>query len=336
MTFETPTTGPKSKRNTPRVLLVDDDPANLLALEAVLEPLGQPIMKARSGEAALRLLLEHEFAVILLDLRMPGMDGLETAAAIKQREKSRHTPIIFLTAETGLRIKSYEYGAVDYVVKPYEPAIVRSKVSVFVELYERGQRILEQEARLRQNEYEALQLRTREAMRGAEEQQRRWLESILDLMPTPLLFVHAESGRVHFANRASRELAGRELSVGTRPTETMPEAPNIPYDGIPHEFTVEAADGTHTFVATGAEIPQGYGHEAMRVVSLADVTRLKEVETELQDAIRVRDEFLSIASHELHTPLTPLKLQIERLQRREQSPDELQKKLVVVARQVDR
>jgi len=125
-------------KNPPRVLLVDDDAANLLALEAVLEPLNQPIMKARSGEGALRLVLEHEFAVILLDLRMPGMDGLETAAAIKQREKSRHTPIIFLTAESSLRINAYEYGAVDYVVKPYEPAIVRSKVSVFVELYERA------------------------------------------------------------------------------------------------------------------------------------------------------------------------------------------------------
>ncbi len=317
---------PKREGNDPpRVLLVDDDSANLLALEAVLEPLGHHIMKARSGEGALRLLLEHEFAVILLDLRMPGMDGLETAAAIKQREKSRHTPIIFLTAESSLRINAYEYGAVDYVVKPYEPAIVRSKVSVFVELYERGQRIIEQEAKLRQKEYEALELRTRETMRGAEEQQRRWLESILDLMPTPLLFVHAETGRVAFANRASRELAGGEA----------PEAPLIPYNGLPHECTLAGVQG-RTFVATGAEIPQGYGHEAMRVMSLIDVTRLKQVESELQGAIRVRDEFLSIASHELHTPLTPLKLQIERLQRREQSPIELQNKLTVVARQVDR
>jgi len=308
------------------VLLVDDDAANLLALEAVLEPLEQRIMTARSGEGALRLLLEHDFAVILLDLRMPGMDGLETAAAIKQREKSRHTPIIFLTAETGLRIKSYEHGAVDYVVKPYEPAIVRSKVSVFVELYERGQRIVQQEARLRQTELEALQLRTGEAMRGAEEQQRLWLETILDRMPTPLLFVHAETGQVHFANRASHELAGDKL----------PAAPEIEYDGTPHELTWQTSGGTLTFVATGAEIPRGYGHEAMRVVSLVDVTRLKEVEAELQNAVRIRDDFLSIASHELHTPLTPLKLQIERLQRREQSPTQLKDKLSVVARQVDR
>ncbi|WP_394823718.1 ATP-binding protein [Pendulispora albinea] len=310
------------------VLLVDDDPANLLALEAVLEPLEQRIMKARSGEGALRLLLEHDFAVILLDLRMPGMDGLETAAAIKQREKSRHTPIIFLTAETSLRIKSYEYGAVDYVVKPYEPAIVRSKVSVFVELYERGQRILQQEARLRQKEYEALQLRTREAMRAAEEQQRRWLETVLDRIPTPLLFVEPDTGHVQFANRASRELAGDKL----------PDAPDIPYDGAAHELTWPTAAGPRprTFVATGTEIPQGHGHEAMRVVSLVDVTRLKEVEGELQTAVRIRDDFLSIASHELHTPLTPLKLQIERLQRREQNATQLQEKLAVVARQVDR
>jgi signal transduction histidine kinase len=293
------------------VLLVDDEPANLLALSAVLEPLGQRTMEARSGAAALRLLLEHDFAVILLDVRMPGMDGLETAAAIKQREKSRHTPIIFLTGEPSLRLKSYECGAVDYVVKPYEPDIVRSKVSVFVELYKRGQRIVEQEARLRQKE--------------VEDQQRRWLETILDRTPTPLILVHAPTGALYFANRAARELQGGNGTNGNSHLK-------VPFDGEPHEVEW----GGRTFVATGAEIPAGLGHESMRVLSLVDVTRLKQVEVELQNAIHVRDDFMSIASHELHTPLTPLKLQVERLRRGSRGNDDLGTKLTIVERQVDR
>lgn len=310
------------------VLLVDDDAANLMALEAVLEPLRPKTMTARSGMEALRLLLEHEFSVILLDVRMPGMDGLETAAAIKQREKSRHTPIIFLTAEPGLRLKGYEYGAVDFVTKPYEPEIVRSKVAVFIELYERGRRIAQQEARLRLREREAMELRSREAMRVVEAQQRRWLETVLDRAPTPLFLADAGTGELHFANRAARELHTEDqLSKGP---------PGATYDGTSRELQWDTTHGPRSFVATGVEIPEGLGHAAMRVLSLVDVTRLKEVEAELQNAIHVRDDFMSIASHELLTPLTPLKLQVERLRRGSRTPEEVAGKLHIVERQVDR
>ena len=133
------------------ILIVDDDDDNLFALEAVLEPLGQRIVRAMSGEEALRALLKDEFAVILLDVRMPGMDGFETARYINARERTRHTPIIFLTghhAETGYAFAGYEAGAVDYVVKPFDPDVMRSKVSVFVKLHEeRRQRVLEAHGR---------------------------------------------------------------------------------------------------------------------------------------------------------------------------------------------
>ena len=125
------------------VLLVDDQPANLLALEAVLGDLGHPLVKAGSGEEALRLLLDRDFAVVLLDVRMPGMDGFQTARHIRGRERSRHTPIIFLTAVEERRSsleEAYSLGAVDYLVKPLVPAILRAKVAAFIDLFQRRSR----------------------------------------------------------------------------------------------------------------------------------------------------------------------------------------------------
>ncbi len=118
------------------VLLVDDRPENLLALEVSLEPLGQRLVRARSGDEALRAVLDEQFAVILMDIRMPGLDGFETMALLKQRERSRHVPIIFLSAFTEQLdgVRSYASGAVDYLLKPIDPEALRSKVSVFVHL----------------------------------------------------------------------------------------------------------------------------------------------------------------------------------------------------------
>ncbi|MGH8991849.1 MAG: sensor histidine kinase [Acidimicrobiia bacterium] len=144
----------------PRVLLVDDRPDNLLALRAVLEPLDFELVEATSGEEALRQLLgpgtggdhpDKEFAVIVLDVQMPGMDGFETARLIKGRERTRHVPIIFLTAISGEPEhyqRGYETGAVDYVYKPFEPEILRAKVAVLAELWSRGATIEHQRAEL--------------------------------------------------------------------------------------------------------------------------------------------------------------------------------------------
>src|SRR2546430_5057835 len=120
------------------ILLVDDRPENLLALEAVLADLGQDLVKADSGRQALRCVLEQDFAVILLDVQMPGMDGFETATMIRERERSMHTPIVFLTATSHSDahvFKGYAAGAVDFLSKPLVPEILRSKVMVFVELH---------------------------------------------------------------------------------------------------------------------------------------------------------------------------------------------------------
>ncbi|HTC82656.1 MAG TPA: ATP-binding protein [Acidimicrobiia bacterium] len=124
-----------------RVLIVDDRADNLLALRAVLEPLGLDLVEADSGEEALRHLLAGEFALIILDVQMPVLDGFETARLIRGRERTRYVPIIFLTAISGEpehHLRGYQSGAVDYVYKPFEPEILRAKVSVFVELWARG------------------------------------------------------------------------------------------------------------------------------------------------------------------------------------------------------
>jgi CheY-like chemotaxis protein/anti-anti-sigma regulatory factor len=129
------------------ILMVDDHPQNLMALEAVLGDMGQNLVRAHSGREALKQLLDQEFALILLDVQMPGLDGYETAALAREREQSRHTPIIFLTAinQSDAQVfKGYSSGAVDYMFKPFMPEVLRAKVSVFVDLYRSTQEVRRQ------------------------------------------------------------------------------------------------------------------------------------------------------------------------------------------------
>ena len=150
------------------ILLVDDTPENLVALEAVLSELGQNLVKARSGEEALRLLLREEFAVILLDVNMPGINGFETAELIRQRKSTEHIPIIFVsaisTSDTHL-FKGYALGAVDYIFTPVIPEVLRSKVSVFVELLKKTEETKRQAEQLRQIEEREHRERMNEAAR---------------------------------------------------------------------------------------------------------------------------------------------------------------------------
>ncbi|GGO79489.1 response regulator [Nonomuraea cavernae] len=135
-----------------KILLVDDREENLIALEAILSSLDLVPVRARSGEEALKALLNTEFALILLDVRMPGMDGFETAAHIKRRERTKNIPIIFLTvvdSAPDYAFRGYAAGAVDYLTKPFDPWVLRAKVSVFTELYTMNRRLTEQAALLR-------------------------------------------------------------------------------------------------------------------------------------------------------------------------------------------
>src|SRR5512135_734222 len=152
------------------VLLVDDQPSNLLALEAVLAGTGLNLMRARSGEEALMRVLDDDFAVILMDVQMPEMDGFEAAALIRERDRSKHTPIIFLTAFQSTEqqvFQGYALGAVDFLSKPIVPAVLRSKVAVFVELFQKTEQVRLQAAQLHETQ-------RREHERELTEQKRRW------------------------------------------------------------------------------------------------------------------------------------------------------------------
>ena len=151
------------------ILVVDDLPEKLLVYETILEGLGQNVVTARSGREALRHLLEREFAVILLDVNMPDMDGFETAAMIRSRRQTAHTPIIFVTAfsDEMHTAQGYSLGAVDYILSPVVPEILRTKVGVFVDLYKKTQQVK------RQAEEHVALARAQAARAAAEEATRR-------------------------------------------------------------------------------------------------------------------------------------------------------------------
>ncbi|WBB73385.1 response regulator [Micromonospora sp. WMMD1128] len=146
---------------TAKALLVDDRRENLMALEAILQGLPVQSVAVESGEAALKQLLVDDFAVILLDAQMPDMDGFETATHIKRRERTRHVPIIFLTAadkDAQLALRGYQVGAVDYLTKPFDPWVLRAKVTVFVELWVKTRQLAAQSDLVRERDVQLRRL----------------------------------------------------------------------------------------------------------------------------------------------------------------------------------
>ncbi|MFI9582151.1 two-component system response regulator [Streptomyces sp. NPDC052236] len=139
MSTEAPAAGDRAS-----ILLVDDMEDNLVALEAVLGSLNEPLVRARSGEEAMKALLRQKFAVVLLDVRMPGMDGFETASNIKRLDQTKDVPIIFLTgteADSGYAFRGYATGAADFLTKPYDPWVLRAKVNVFLDLHRKNRQL---------------------------------------------------------------------------------------------------------------------------------------------------------------------------------------------------
>src|SRR5215204_5941481 len=136
----------------PKILLVDDREDNLLSIEAILAPSGYQFIKAGSGRQALKILLsEFDFAIILMDVKMPNLNGFETASLIYERERLRHIPIIFITANNygdENVFKGYQSGAIDYIFKPFNPDVLRAKVAVLIDLYKKNRLLLEQEQKL--------------------------------------------------------------------------------------------------------------------------------------------------------------------------------------------
>ncbi|CAN5729316.1 response regulator [soil metagenome] len=191
---------------TASILMVDDRVENLVALEGLLEPLGHSLVRATSGEEALRKVLATDFAVILLDVQMPGMNGFETANFIKSRERSRHTPIIFLTAiskEEEYVFEGYSVGAVDYMFKPFNPVVLRSKVAVFVDLFLKGQQLHRQGELLRESERRELELQHRVKLTESEARFANIVESARDA-----IISFGEDRRITLFNAAAEEIFG--------------------------------------------------------------------------------------------------------------------------------
>ena len=212
-----PSANPSDRVN---ILLVDDRPENLLALEAILEPLQQNLVRASSGPEALKQVLAREFAVILLDVQMPGMNGFEAAQLIKARERSKHIPIIFLTAiskEEEYVFQGYTVGAVDYLAKPFNPDILRSKVSVFVDLYLKNQHIKRQEQMLRESERRELEFVHNAKLHESESRLSEIVESALDAI---LMF--DDEQRITLFNTAAERMFGAvRADVLGKPVEQL-------------------------------------------------------------------------------------------------------------------
>jgi len=223
------------------ILMVDDRPENLLALDAILSPLGQNLVRAESGREALKQLLKHDFALILLDVQMPGMDGFETATLIKERDRSKHIPIIFVTAiskEESYVFQGYSAGAVDYIGKPFNAEILLSKVSVFVDLWKRGEQIKQQSELLRQTEQRELELEAERRERQAErrhteelkksEAQLASFKSTLDLTLDCVLMFEPQTLKFSYVNHGALQQLGFDseemlnmtpLDIGAAPDE---------------------------------------------------------------------------------------------------------------------
>ncbi|MBX3470007.1 MAG: response regulator [Planctomycetes bacterium] len=316
------------------VLVVDDDPGSLLAIGAALEAVGFRVVAASSGEDALKAVLKEAPALVVLDVVMPGMSGLEVAELLKGRERSRRVPIVFLTGaapdagEQQAR-RAYSVGAVDYLQKPVEPDVLRAKARSLTALYRRG----EEERRRAEGER-----RAREDLRTTSERRYR---NLAEAIPT-IVWTAEPGGRLSYANQRLRESIGHEVDLTQGWLELLhPDDRDRfarAWEGALVErrpFAAEARlrragggwrwhlwravpeateqPGVVAWLGTATDIDDQKRTHAELAAARARAEGLYE---QARRAVEVRDEFVSVAGHELRTPLAALQLQVQVLGRR--------------------
>jgi PAS domain S-box-containing protein len=305
------------------ILLVDDEPANLLALEAVLHDLAENIVPARSGEEALRFLAEMDFAVVLLDVQMPGMDGFDTAATIRNGERSRHTPIIFLTAydvDPALIERAYLLGAVDILVKPLVPIILRAKVAGFVELFMKTEEVRLQAEPL----WELERQRAERALRESEERFRASFDQAafgLGLVGLDHRTLWANPGLCARLGYSEAEMRERTFADLTHPDDLEADlaqgrrllAGEILSYRIEKRYLHEGGSIVWGDLSVSL-VRDAEGRPKYVVGVVVDITERKQVEEALKEADRRKDQFLFMLAHELRNPLAPIQNALHVLQ----------------------
>ena len=327
------------------ILLVDDRAENLLALEAILEPLGERTVRAHSGDEALKCLLTEEFAVILLDVQMPGLNGFETAELIKSRERTRYIPIIFLTAiskDEAYVFRGYSVGAVDYMSKPFQPDVLRSKVAVFVDLYRKQRQLKDQERLLHEAAVRQIELEHRARFLAQEARTAHIVSTAMDA----IVVLDAER-RIDVFNAAAERMFGRSATDvignhveqviadeqldraltmasenGSDPTKAELHSLTgyrSTGDEFPLEVSVSGLDvaGDRSYAIIARDVTDRIrSEEALRTQadSLArNAAELRELNKELQErqeelerAMTARNRFYASMSHELRTPINAI------------------------------